>query len=374
MLSNRDRDPFMPSVTQYYHQQHHQNHSLALDAILSPSNPSSASSPARTPSRPRSLASPDSIPSTPVLKAWNPASSAATASASTTPQEEKGNVGRTIFINGYPGTGKLTVAKELQKIMPNSRVFDHHLLIDAARATFNQSDPEYQILRKAFRTTLLDSINTASTDHSPTTWIFTECQSNSHIGTSISHEYLAAAKRRSSPFVSIILTCSLEENLKRLSHPSRKTTPRRKLTNREVLKAIRDEEVIHRFGDWIGVRELVVDNSKLEPEEAAVVIKTFLEKIALEQAMMGCIPESSCLSNSAGGSGNVGKRSGKRSRMGSANGSREDVHMAGMTTPTSSATPIPLPLPPPPPQPQPLSSSLGRTSIAALMSPTTPTG
>ncbi|RVD89229.1 uncharacterized protein DFL_000246 [Arthrobotrys flagrans] len=357
MLSNRDRDPFMPLVTQYYHQQHHQNHSLALDAVLGSSNPSTASSPARTPSRPRSLASLDSIPSTPVLKAWNPTSAA--ASASTTPQEEKGNVGRTIFINGYPGTGKLTVAKELQKIIPNSRVFDHHLLIDAARATFNQSDPEYQILRKAFRTTLLDSINAASTDHSPTTWIFTECQSNSHIGTSIAHEYLAAAKRRSSPFVSIILTCSLEENLKRLSHPSRKTNPRRKLTNREVLKAIRDEEVIHRFGDWIGVRELVVDNSKLEPEEAAVVIKTFLEKIAVEQAMMGCVPESGGLVGNNSGSGSVGKRSGKGSRMGSMNSSREDVHMAGMTTPTC-ATPT--------------SSSRGRTSIAALMGPTSPTG
>ncbi|KAF3087505.1 hypothetical protein TWF569_002104 [Orbilia oligospora] len=269
------------------------------------------------------------------------------------------------------GTVRCSLERGTTKIIPNSRVFDHHLLIDAARATFNQSDPEYQILRKAFRTTLLDSINTASTGHSPTTWIFTECQSNSHIGTSISHEYLAAAKRRSSPFVSIILTCSLEENLKRLSHPSRKTTPRRKLTNREVLKAIRDEEVIHRFGDWIGVRELLVDNSKLEPEEAAVVIKTFLEKIAVEQAMMGCIPESSSSVNNSGGggggsssSGSVGKRSGKRSRMGSVNNSREDVHMAGMTTPTSTVPSTPVPP----------SSSHGRTSIAALMSPASPIG
>lgn len=125
-----------------------------------------------------------------------------------------------------------------------------------------------------------------------------------------------------------------------------------------MLKAIRDEEVIHRFGDWIGVRELVVDNSKLEPEEAAVVIKTFLDKIAVEQAMAGFISESGGLANGSSG-GSVGERSGKRSRMGSANGSREDVHMAGMTTPTSSGPP---------------STSHGRTSIAALMSPTSPIG
>ncbi|KAF3915966.1 hypothetical protein AA313_de0207315 [Arthrobotrys entomopaga] len=351
MMSNRDRDPFMPAVTQFYHQQHHQNHNLAIDSVLSSSNnTSSTSSPARTP---RSLASPDSIPGTPILNAWNPTS----APLATAAGDEKNlgmngnvNVGRTIFINGYPGTGKLTVAKELQKILQKSKVFDHHLLIDAARATFSQSDPEYQILRKALRATLLDSINSASQDHSSTTWIFTECQSTSHIGTSISHEYLTAAQRRSSPFISIILTCSLEENLKRLSHPSRKTTPRRKLTNREVLKAIRDEEVIHRFGDWIGVRELVVDVTKLEPEEAAVVIKNFLDKIAIEQAIaVGSAAVSIPQQESGGGGGGSGKRSGKRSRVGSANTSRDDIHMAGMS---------------------PMSSGLhGRFSIAAITSP-----
>ncbi|KAK6358854.1 hypothetical protein TWF696_000034 [Orbilia brochopaga] len=359
MLSNRDRDPFMPAVTHFLSQQHHQNHTLAIDSVLTSSNPSNASSPVRTPSRPQSLASPDSIPSTPVLKAWNSTSAGVSAGASSKGHIEdksSGNIGRTIFINGYPGTGKLTVARELQKILPSSKVFDHHLLIDAARATFSQTDPEYQILRKAFRTTLLDSIATASPEHASTTWIFTECQSNSHIGTSISHEYLAAAQRRSSPFVSIILTCSLEENLRRLSHPSRKTEPRRKLTNREVLKAIRDEEVIHRFGDWIGVRELIVDVTKLEPEEAAVVIKNFLERIVLEQAADG----NGSVAASTSSNGSVGKRGGKRSRIGSgsAGTSREDVQMTGMPPMPVATTPI----------------STGRTSIAAITSPSSPIG
>ncbi|KAJ6257171.1 hypothetical protein Dda_8057 [Drechslerella dactyloides] len=358
MLSNRDRDPFMPAVTHFLSQQHHQNHTLARDSVLNSSNTSNASSPTRTPSRPRSLASPDSVPSTPVLKAWNTTSAGAgtsTGSLGSIEDKSGGNVGRTIFINGYPGTGKLTVAKELQKILPSSKVFDHHLLIDAARATFSQSDPEYQILRKAFRTTLLDSIAAASPEHASTTWIFTECQSNSHIGTSIAHEYLAAAQRRSSPFVSIILTCSLEENLKRLSHPSRKTTPRRKLTNREVLKAIRDEEVIHRFGDWIGVRELVVDVTRLEPEEAAVVIKSFLERIALEQM----IDTSGSVTVGSGSHGSAVKRGEKRSRsrVGSASTSREDVQMTGMPQTPAPATP----------------ASSGRTSIAAITSPSQPT-
>lgn len=109
--------------------------------------------------------------------------------------------------------------------------------------------------------------------------------------------------------------------------------------------------MIHRFGDWIGVRELVVDVTKLEPEETAVVIKTFLEKIAVEQAMMMF---AAAQEGGTGANGSVGKRSGKRSRMNSANASREDVHMAGM--PSNS------------------SSSQGRTSIAAITSPTSPIG
>ncbi|KAF3936660.1 hypothetical protein ABW19_dt0207510 [Dactylella cylindrospora] len=358
MLSNRDRDPFMPAVTQFYHQQHHQNHTLSLDSVFASSN-SSTPSPARTPSRPRSLASPDSVPSTPVLKAWNATGTVLEEGVSV----QKANVGRTIFINGYPGTGKLTVARELHFSKWDGCQKKNNMVLQFALSTSTQhisaqntSDPEYQALRKAFRATLLDSIATAAPEHISTTWIFTECQSNSHIGTSISHEYLAAAQRRNSPFVSIILTCALEENLKRLSHPSRKTTPRRKLTNREVLKEIREQEVIHRFGDWIGVRELVVDVTKLEPEEAAVVIKSFLEKIAVEQAMGIPPPTRSSSSTSInGGEGSLGKRSGKKSRVGSMTSSREDVHMTGTSGSTTS------------------SSSHGRTSIAALTSPTSTT-
>ena len=83
-----------------------------------------------------------------------------------------------IMINGYPGVGKLTVAKELRlvsfsslsflplllflstrhlsvligprsTVLPHVKVFHNHLLIDAAAALYERGDPAYQPLRKA---------------------------------------------------------------------------------------------------------------------------------------------------------------------------------------------------------------------------------
>jgi hypothetical protein len=70
-----------------------------------------------------------------------------------------------LYLNGYPGVGKLTISRELlsvtsipvlnmtdedpRKLIPNSRVFHNHLIIDPAGALFERDDPEYQPLRRA---------------------------------------------------------------------------------------------------------------------------------------------------------------------------------------------------------------------------------
>lgn len=65
-----------------------------------------------------------------------------------------------VYINGYPGVGKLTIAKELRYarfmsmlisrlLMPGARLLDNHKLIDPAAALFERGAPEYQPLRQA---------------------------------------------------------------------------------------------------------------------------------------------------------------------------------------------------------------------------------
>lgn len=53
------------------------------------------------------------------------------------------------MINGYPGVGKVSMAKQLSKLLPNSRVFDNNFMGDAARLFDKRSELEaYNALRQ----------------------------------------------------------------------------------------------------------------------------------------------------------------------------------------------------------------------------------
>lgn len=59
--------------------------------------------------------------------------------------------GPVIWINGFPGTGKLTIARELARIYMLSILIDNHKLIDPVAARFSRDHPQYQIERKRRR-------------------------------------------------------------------------------------------------------------------------------------------------------------------------------------------------------------------------------
>lgn len=56
-----------------------------------------------------------------------------------------------IWINGFPGAGKLTVARELGALDERFKIIDNHQLIDPVEARFSRSQPEYQPARKQER-------------------------------------------------------------------------------------------------------------------------------------------------------------------------------------------------------------------------------
>lgn len=55
-----------------------------------------------------------------------------------------------VWINGFPGTGKCTVAKQLVAILGNERaiLIDNHQLIDPVEAEMARSHPEYKNIRR----------------------------------------------------------------------------------------------------------------------------------------------------------------------------------------------------------------------------------
>lgn len=107
----------------------------------------------------------------------------------------------------------------------------------------------------------------ASSAHSQdTTWIFTDQQSSNELGRSVALEYRTAAALRGSPFLSVVLTCEIEENRRRLVSGTRGDGSTTKLTDHDILHIIRMGEDIYRCG---AETELVLDITELRPTDAA---------------------------------------------------------------------------------------------------------
>ncbi|WVN88497.1 uncharacterized protein L203_103708 [Cryptococcus depauperatus CBS 7841] len=160
------------------------------------------------------------------------------------------SVGAVILINGYPGVGKLSTAKHLAKLLPNSQVLENHLMEDAACSLFDKyKDSEaYNALRQGMRKTIFRSILVSlgkSTGDSLPIYILTESLPASPTGLAALHSYFALSSSINFTLVHIVLTCSTEENIRRLACPTRKI--KSKLTDESVLIELRMEEDIAKF-------------------------------------------------------------------------------------------------------------------------------
>lgn len=51
-----------------------------------------------------------------------------------------------IYINGYPGMGKLAVADALAKLIPRAKILHNHLMIDPVAALVDRDRPEYHAI------------------------------------------------------------------------------------------------------------------------------------------------------------------------------------------------------------------------------------
>ncbi|KAM4066190.1 AAA domain-containing protein [Hirsutella rhossiliensis] len=195
------------------------------------------------------------------------------------------------YINGYPGVGKLTIAKELNKLLPRAKVVSNHLLIDPAAALFDRTAQENQPLRPVLRREVLRSI-ASSVSTRDITWIFTDQQSSNQSGSSSAKDYQDAATARGAPFVSVILHCELEENLKRAVQGEKGGCSNTKLTNPTILRSIREREDIFRFKDE---NELELDVTLSSPREAARRIYDHLSKMfQLDDAGQEPLEHASC--------------------------------------------------------------------------------
>lgn len=137
--------------------------------------------------------------------------------------------------------------------------------------------PEYYPMRKAVRSQALNEAIASAPD---ITYIFTDSQSSDEIGSATAQEYETSAKKRGCPFISIILSCQLEENMRRLQALGRGGSTNTKLTDLDIFRSIRETEDIYHFG---GPMELELEVTETSAAATAEKIHAFIRECLSSQ-------------------------------------------------------------------------------------------
>ncbi|KAL7922728.1 hypothetical protein ACQKWADRAFT_326659 [Trichoderma austrokoningii] len=169
-----------------------------------------------------------------------------------------------IWINGFPGTGKLTIARELARIHPLSILIDNHKLIDPVAAKYARDDPNYQIERKRKRQWAFEQFVFEPARLSEVV-IFTDFQSDNELGASTAQEYLDAAQKAGRRFIPVYLSCDVEANIMRATSAERTQGTTTKLTCPDTIRDLRTKCKLFQFGS--PYEEFHIDTTDLTPRE-----------------------------------------------------------------------------------------------------------
>lgn len=196
-----------------------------------------------------------------------------------------------LFLNGFPGVGKLTLAKALEYKLKLSGtpyiLIDNHKLIDPVVAIEPKRNTAHYTLRKVFRKTIFDLLVAVKEDR--LVIIFTACLATSKIETLYDDieqfkEYVEMADQRGAPLAVVNVVCDLKANIKRLQSEDRveMVDGKTKLADSRILEKIRGQNTLLkkeealRCGNSGKVLHFELDTTGLKVEEAAQKILEFL--------------------------------------------------------------------------------------------------
>ena len=177
-----------------------------------------------------------------------------------------------IHLNGWPGSGKLTVARVVAHKL-KGRLLDNHTLHDVAGRLCDRHTREYWELYNEVRDLAYKRVR-ALPSHElivMTNALALESDREREAWAAVK----ALALDRGVPLVAVTLQCSLEENVRRIASEARRD---RKLTDpvplikwRSTLTLLTDNSV----------RSLTIDNSHRSPDHVANEIVGFVRRIEL---------------------------------------------------------------------------------------------
>lgn len=174
-----------------------------------------------------------------------------------------------VHINGYPGVGKLTVARILAEKL-EARLLDNHSVYNIALSlTDFKSDAYYETLR-ATRSIAYDRI--LKLPKSVPVILTNAHASDSDWGNECWDAVIDLARNRGSQLFVVVMDCAPDENARRIQNPERDA--KRKPRDPGMFKGnIDGRPLLDRGGDDL----LRFDSTKLSPEKSAALIYEWIK-------------------------------------------------------------------------------------------------
>lgn len=173
-----------------------------------------------------------------------------------------------IFIYGAPGTGKLTVSKELAKITGYT-LFHNHLTVDLAHSLFPFGSKEYSAFIQKIRLDIFEAAAKSNMKGMILTFVYGVETWGGRTDDAFVRKVMQVIQKNRGKVLFVKLLCSDAELFKRVKHPSRKAFA--KLNQVKVLKSIMKK---HKLKETIPFgRQLIIDNTHLSAKKVAAQIK-----------------------------------------------------------------------------------------------------
>lgn len=186
-----------------------------------------------------------------------------------------------VNLNGWPGVGKLTTARELRRLL-GGKLLDNHTILNVGKALVEGGSQEYYDLVRAVRAVAFAAILKLP-PNLPV--VFTNVVARGGPSGFLEENWEALidlAHARNCPLFSVTLTCSAAENARRIVLEDRGFL--RKKQNPELLTELARTRSL--FDDGAQFR-MLIDNTELSPLETARRIQEWIESVGSIHAGIG---------------------------------------------------------------------------------------
>ena len=196
-----------------------------------------------------------------------------------------------LFLNGFPGVGKMPIAQLLQNILPESRLLGNHVFTTAVEAIEPRPNKVHDQLLSDYRRVAFDRLKKIGRNN--LIIIMISCSTTSPDDVQVFTELVDVARIRRVPFISVNLTCEESVHAERLSRKQR--TERRESGYLKKVKASEAQKLVTQRRDstlldprqyaaqtrGAEVHYLEVDTTNMVIEDAVRSILDFMkEKIS----------------------------------------------------------------------------------------------